>query len=362
MLDIYSRHRPYALLAAVVMVQVLMLAFQIKREHDVRLIRYWAVSLMTPVERAGTWMGSKVGGVWSGYVDLREAHRQNEQLKSQVDQLRIRNHELETQAGEAARLETLLNFRDAHPDAPMLAAQVIGASADPTSHTLFVNRGEHDHVRRNLPVITPDGVVGKIVEVFPSASQVLLINDKEGAVGALFFDSRTQGIVKGTGDSEPHMDYVSNDEKVQPGEEIVTSGMDRIFPKGFPIGVVESAAPGNPFQNIRVKTAVRLDRLEDVLILLSMQEIPFKHEQPAAAAAENQPQQQVAPATASPSSATGSPEPARKSAAPSAKPAPAHSAPPAAKPGSQNAAPSSTPATPAQPQGSADQPAPDASH
>lgn len=361
MLDVYSRHRPYALLAAVVMVQVLMLAFQIKREHDVRLIRYWAVALMTPVERVGAWSGSKVGGVWSGYVDLREAHHQNERLKSEVDQLRIQNHELEAQAGEAARLETLLNFRDAHPDAPMLAAQVIGASADPTSHTLFVNRGEHDHVRRNLAVITPDGVVGKIVEVFPSASQVLLINDKEGAVGALFFDSRTQGIVKGTGDPEPHMDYVSNDEKVQPGEEIVTSGMDRIFPKGFPIGVVETAAPGNPFQNIKVKPKVRLDRLEDVLILLSMQEIQFKHEQPAAAETENQPQQPAVPPSTSSAGAAGSSAPAKKSAAPPAKTAPAHSAPPAAKPEAQHSAPSPTPSS-ATPPAATDQPSPDASH
>lgn len=361
MLDVYSRHRPYALLAAVVMVQVLMLAFQIKREHDVRLIRYWAVALMTPVERIGAWTGSKIGGVWSGYVDLREAHQQNERLKSEVDQLRIQNHELGTQAGEAARLETLLNFHDAHPDVPMVAAQVIGASADPTSHTLFVNRGEHDRVRRNLAVITPDGVVGKIVEVFPSASQVLLINDKEGAVGALFFDSRTQGIVKGTGDPEPHMDYVSNDEKVQPGEEIVTSGMDRIFPKGFPIGVVETAAPGNPFQNIKVKPMVRLDRLEDVLILLSMQEIQFKHEQPAAAETESQSQQPGVPATTSSAGAAGGSAPTKKPAGSSAKAAPAHNALPAAKPETQNSAPSPAPSS-TPPPGATDQPSSDASH
>jgi rod shape-determining protein MreC len=206
-------------------------------------------------------------------------------------------------------------------------------------------------------------VVGKIVEVFPSASQVLLINDKEGAVGALFLDSRTQGIVKGTGDPEPHMDYVSNDEKVQPGEEIVTSGMDRIFPKGFPIGVVESAAPGNPFQTIRVKTAVRLDRLEDVLILLSMQEIPFKHEPPAAAATENQPQQPAAPAAGSETNAKSGSAPARKPAAAPTKTAPAtHSAPPPAKPESQNSAPTSAPPAASQPPDATAQPAPDESH
>ncbi|MGH9757663.1 MAG: rod shape-determining protein MreC, partial [Candidatus Acidiferrales bacterium] len=183
------------------------------------------------------------------------------------------NRELEAQAAEAQHLEILLNFHQAHPETPMLAAQVIGASADPISRTIVINCGERDHVRRNLAVITPDGVVGKIVEVLPSTSQVQLINDKDSGVGALFAVSRTQGVVKGSGGPDPRMEYVVNDEKVQPGELILTSGEDRIFPKGLPIGTVEKATPGNPFQTILVKPAVRLDRLEDVIVLLTMQEI-----------------------------------------------------------------------------------------
>src|SRR6202044_3947299 len=191
--------------------------------------------------------------------------------------LRIRNYELESHAAEAQRLSTLLNFHEAHTEASMLAAEVIGASADPTSHTLFINRGERDHLRRNMGVITPDGVVGKIVEVFPSTAQVLLINDKDSGVGALFASSRTHGVVKGSGDPEPHMEYVINDEKVTPGEAIVTSGEDHIFPKDLPIGTVLAANPGNPFQIIRVQTAARLDRLEDVIVLLGQQQLtPLK--------------------------------------------------------------------------------------
>ena len=274
--DIVSRHRPLALLAAVVLAQVLLLAFQIKREHDVRLIRYWAVTLLTPVERAGTWAFSNVGGVWSGYVGLRHTHAENQRLQSEVDHLQLHNRELESQASEAQRLAVLLNFHETHGEAPMLAAQVIDASADPSSHTLFINRGERDHVRRNLPVITPDGVVGKIVEVFPSTSQVLLINDKDSGVGALFASSRTHGVVKGSGDPDPRMDYVVNDEKVQPGDSVLTSGDDRIFPKGLLIGTVRDSAPANPFQIIHVKPATRFDRLEDVIVLLSQQELASK--------------------------------------------------------------------------------------
>jgi rod shape-determining protein MreC len=277
MLNVYSRHRSLALLVGVVFAQVLLLAFQIKRNRDVPLIRYWAADLVTPVGRVGTWTSSKIRGVWTGYIDLHGARLESARLQGELDELRLRNYELETAAGEAQRLQLLLNFREAHPEAPMLAAQVIGASADPTSHTLFINRGERDHVRRDMAVITPDGIVGKIVEVFSNdTAQVLLINDKESGVGALFADTRTHGVVKGTGDPLPIMDYIVNDEKVHAGEVILTSGEDRIFAKGLPIGVIKDASPSAPFQIIHVQPAVRLDRLEDVLILLSRQDVALK--------------------------------------------------------------------------------------
>lgn len=293
---IISRHRPLSLLAALVLAQVLLLAFQIKRENNVRLVRYWTVQTFTPVERAGTWSFSRIGGLWSGYIGLRNARTENARLQKELDDLRMRNRELESQAAEGQRLASLLNFRTAHPEASMLAAEVIGASADPTSHTLFINRGERDHVRRNLAVITPEGIVGKIVEVFPTSSQVLLINDRDSGVGALFAGTRTHGVVKGSGDPNPRMDYIVNDEKVQVGDKILTSGEDHIFPKDLPIGKVESAKASAPFQVISIAPAARLDRLEDVLILLTQQELtPKKTEEstapntPNPAAAKSQP-------------------------------------------------------------------------
>jgi rod shape-determining protein MreC len=276
MLGTFFRYRPLTLLVGVVLAQVLLLAFQIKRDRELRLIRYWAVELMAPVQRGGTWTFSKLGGVWTGYIGLRSARSENERLRRELDSLHLRNRELESQAAEAQRLGVLLNFRQGHSEASMLAAQVIGASADSSSHTLFINRGERDHVRRNLGVITPDGIVGKIVEVFPSAAQVQLIDDKDSGVGALLAETRTHGVVRGTGDPEPRMDYVVNDEKIHAGELILTSGEDRIFPKGLLIGSVGGTAPASPFQMIHVQPAARLDRLEDVLVLLSQQELTPK--------------------------------------------------------------------------------------
>jgi rod shape-determining protein MreC len=231
------------------------------------------VEALTPFERGGTWSFSKVGDVWDGYIALRGTRAENIRLHARVDQLQILNKQLESEAAEAQRLSTLLGFREAHQEAPMLAAQVIGASSDASSNTIFINRGQRDRVRANMAVITPDGIVGKIVEVLPSTAQVLLISDRDSGVGALLEDTRTHGVVKGSGDPDPRLDYVVNDEKVHSGEVILTSGEDRIFPKGLLIGSVSSAIPGNPFQAIRVRTAARLDRLEDVLVLLSQEEL-----------------------------------------------------------------------------------------
>jgi rod shape-determining protein MreC len=321
MIDTPFRQRPVFLLAAVVLAQVLLLAFQIKRDHDVRLIRYWAAAMVMPFERGGTDAVEHTGGFWSNYISLRGAHTENARLRAELDQLRLQNRELAGQAAEGQRLSAILNFREAHPETQMLAAQVIGASADPASHTLFLNRGDRDHVRRNMAVITPDGIVGKIVEVLPSTSQVLLINDKDSGAGALLADTRTHGVVKGGGDPDARLDYVINEEQVHPGEQVLTSGEDRIFPKDLLIGTVSMATEGNPFQNIHVKPAARLDRLEDVIILLAPQELKKTDSADAPGVSPNSPgivQKEPALATTPAAPAPAKSAPATKAPAPPA--------------------------------------------
>ena len=274
MLEIPSPRRPALLLAVVIAAQVLLLAIQIKRERNLRLVRVWTVELFTPLQRAGTLAIDKARHGWSSYIGLRHAREENDQLHAQVAELELRIQDLESRAAEADRLTVLLGFRQMHPNAPMLPARVIGASPVATSNTLYINRGEKSGVRRNMGVITPDGVVGKILEAYPDTSQVLLMTDRESGIGALLADSRTQGVVKGTNAPMPMLEYVLNGENVPVGERILTSGMDRIFPKDLPIGTVASAHPGNPLQVIQVRPAAHLERLEEVLVLLTTQ--PFE--------------------------------------------------------------------------------------
>lgn len=268
-----ARHRSLALLGIILLAQVLLLAAQIRRSADgrgdVRLVRVWAVWMVSPFQRAGAWTVDRISGAWRGYVDLRNLREENERLQNDLSQLKLRNQELESHAAEAMRLAALLEFEGAAASARMLAARVIGSGAvGGASRIIYINRGERDGVRRNLPVITPDGVIGKTVEVFAGTAQVLLLDDRDSGVGALLAGSRTQGVVRGQSEPWLLLEYVVNDEAVTSGQRILTSGQDRVFPKDLPIGTVMDAAPGTPFQRIRVKPAARLDRLEEVLVLL----------------------------------------------------------------------------------------------
>ncbi len=291
MIAIPSRHSSLALLAVVIVTQVLLLALNLYRERQVRLIRVWAVELISPVQRAGAWMTYGMQHGWQGYVGLRHATQENEALRADLGRLKIRNAELESRALEADRLAKLLNFHEAHANVSMTAAHVIGASPDSGSLVVYIDRGSRDGIRRDMGVITPDGVVGKILAVYPNSSQVLLIGDKESGVGALLGNTRTQGPVKGAGEFWLSMDYISNDAKVAVGEPVLTSGQDRIFPKDLPVGTVMDATPDRKtaFMKIRVKPAANLERLEEVLVLLTRQELDLKKEAESSPAAASPP-------------------------------------------------------------------------
>jgi rod shape-determining protein MreC len=246
---------------------------QIKRGDQVRLIRVWAVSVITPAQRAVSWSISKVQSGWRNYIGLRGSAQENASLREELNRLKLRNAELESRAAEADRLAALLGFRGSHPDVPMVVARVIGAAAAGASKTIYINRGEADGLRRNMGVITPEGVVGKVIDVYSDTAQVQLLTDKESGMGALLASSRTQSPVGGIGEPMLMMKYITNDEKVPIGERVMTSGLDRIFPKDLPVGTVASTKPGNPFQEIRIRPAARLDQLEEVIVLLSRQEL-----------------------------------------------------------------------------------------
>ena len=273
--NFFSRYRNASLLVLLLAAQVVGLGVQVKRKTEAggtRLIRVWVGSGITPIEKSLVHTGHGFRDVWRNYFYLRGVRRENRDLKAEVERLRIEQVRLREDAAQAHRLQALLAFKEQFIS-QTVAAQVIGTSGSDQQHVVFIDKGSDAGVKPDMAVITPDGIVGKVLLVSHSWAQVLLINDSSSGVGAILESSRLQGILQGTAAGETMLKYVMSDEKVSTGERVLTSGGDRIFPKGLPIGAVQQTNPGSDlFLNIRVKPAADLSRLEEVLVITKITE------------------------------------------------------------------------------------------
>ena len=265
-----SRYRNVTILAVMLFLQVLGLAVQVKRGgggESTRLIRSWTVGAVAPLEKAIIWAQGGSGNLWNNYVYLRGVRQENRDLKFEIERLRLEQVRLSDDAQQARRLQSLLGFKEQYI-AKTVAAQVIGSSGSEQSRSIYIDKGTGDGIEKDMPVITADGVVGKVLRTFHSTSQVLLINDQSSGVGGILDRSRLQGVVKGTSTGDLLLENVMTDESVGPGERVVTSGGDQIFPKGLTVGTVMKVSPGaDLFLNIRLKPAASMNRLEEVLVI-----------------------------------------------------------------------------------------------
>src|SRR5215813_4185797 len=168
MAAIFSRHKSLVLFVGVILFQVLLLAVQIKCDSQGRLIRIWMVGAVSFLERVGSYVFGSFRNTWRNYFVLRSTKKDNDDLRRENDALKLRLAQLEGKAAEADRLAALLHFRQSQADVPMVAARVIGGSAGPASQTIVLDHGEHDGIRKDMGVITPDGVVGKVIETYPN--------------------------------------------------------------------------------------------------------------------------------------------------------------------------------------------------
>jgi len=366
-MDVLGRYRNLIVLVGVLFAQVLGLAVQVKRTNDsesTRVIRIWAVGAVTPLEKALVWMQTSTGKIWHSYFYLRGVRAENRSLKAQIERMSLEQVRMSQDADQARRLQALLGFKEQFISQTM-AAQVIGGSGSEQSRVVFIDKGENDHLKRDMAVITADGIVGKVLNVYPSTSQVLLIDDQTSGVGAILDKTRLQGILRGTPSGEVVLEKVMSDETVPAGEQVLTSGGDGIFPKGLLVGKVTKVSMGNDlFLNIRVRPAADLSKLEEVLVVTRIDERQAQPDQSGTARAadilagrlptvppkpENAEKDAApspaAPRTAAPTTAGSDAKP--KAASPEASassgpPAVRKTAPPASSPGTSSGAGSGT--------------------
>ena len=272
----FSRYKNVLVLIAVLLAQVVGLAVQVRRPipgapetGQVRLIRYWVVSLISPPERWVHSMGGGLRGVWSNYAYLRGVRQQNQDLKAEVNRLRIEQAGLAEDARQGQRLQQLLSFKE-HYISTTQPAQVIGTAGSDVAHVLYIDKGSNDGLKPDMPVITPDGIVGKIRDVFPDTSQLLIISDQTSGAGVMLETSRIRGVLRGNSLGQPQIVNVAPDEQIKVGDRVLTSGGDGVFPRGLPVGVVERKVPDpdhDGYLALVVKPAANLTRLEEVLVI-----------------------------------------------------------------------------------------------
>ncbi len=262
-----NRYRNLAVLLAAILAQLALLAYQVKSNQDVRLIRVWAVGAVTPLARV-------IEAGRSGRLPLlpqllRAAGRARgkQAPQSRAGPAEMENQYLRAQLSTAENAKTLRIFQ-ASSQSKTVAAHVIGNTTD-TGADAVIDRGSSDGVEKGMAVITPEGIVGKVISVFPKSSIVLLITDPTFAAGVVSQKHHVHGTLKGgQGISAVTVEYVQNEENVDQGEWFLTSGEDRIFPRGIPVGQATAVRQGRNHKEIFVTPSGLQNGLEDVLIVI----------------------------------------------------------------------------------------------
>lgn len=269
MLEIHKRTG--YLFLAIMLAQVILVSAQVQSKSGVRVLQVAVLGVFSHLQAGTAGIVNGFRGIWADYVGLRGVHGENDALKRQVADLEVRLQQEHALAERSEKLQELLNLKT-QSAVPTLAAEVIAGNPDPLMRTITINRGSADGVQSDMAVIAPSGIVGRVLgPVVRHASRVQLIIDRNAAAGALIERTRTGGMVVGA-DADPplKMDLVSNLEDVRPGDTVIASGVDGIFPKGYLIGRIEHAdhASAGLYWTITVRPAVDFSSLEDVLVVM----------------------------------------------------------------------------------------------
>ncbi len=262
------RFRRYGILLAVLLVSLLLLTVQTRGGGTGRAGELVAIAV-TPVQSLLVRIHRGALGFWANYIDWKAARRENTVLRGENEQLRVMSlHAGETRE-ENARLRRLLALKSRLPLAT-LAGEVIGREAGGWVRSLTVNRGRGDGIAQQTPVIVPDGLVGRVVQVHRGAAVIQLLNDPASTVGAVVLRTRTAGLVEGDAGGTVRFKFMARDgSSVAPGDLVVTSGLGTLFPKGLPVGrVMKIEDKGSALFHFAVLApAVDFSRVEEVLLL-----------------------------------------------------------------------------------------------
>lgn len=267
MLSLLKRYRTFLIVTALLLYPFGSFLTTGRRGRDANVVDRVVIGLTAPVQRGLIGLIDGVKALVFGYIDLRQVRQENEELRTEVLQLRAAVHALGETRVENERLHTLLNYTEASPG-PDIAARVIGVNPVAKLLSVRINRGESDGVLRGMSVVTPDGIVGQVVRTTGGWADVALVTDAQSRVGVRVQRSRARGTAAGAGHGPLQMENMLRTEDIQEGDDIITSGTDGVYPPGLVVGKVthlEKTEHGM-FLGGDIVPAVDTTRLEEVLV------------------------------------------------------------------------------------------------
>lgn len=387
MLQLLKRYRELILVAVLLLVPLGVFFARSKRPVERSAVDRAVVWVTAPVEKAVAWAVTGVLRGWSGYVALRGAHDRAVELSRELNLLRVERQQLVQERAEAERLRKLLGFKETSPKRTYVGARVVGVKLSPTGlQLLVIDRGEDDGVVRLKPVVTADGVVGRVHTATANSAEVLALTDRNSSIAVRVDRTRARANVRGQGTTGAcKLDYALRSEDMVEGDLLVTSGTDAVFPRGLPVGKVRELRKGGNglFHDAAVSPDVDITRVEEVLVVTAWDEpveapeaapqkssptpasaakAPAPGAKPAATPPAPKPAAAAVPVKVTPAPAPGpaaQPAPRPPAPKPAASPKPKPAAPPAPKPAAPPAtAPAEAPANSAPAAGAAESLAP----
>jgi rod shape-determining protein MreC len=315
-LQLLKRYRELILVAVLLLVPLGVFFARAKKPAERSAVDRTVVWATAPIEKAVAWVVTGVLEGWNGYVALRGAHDRARELSRELNLLRVERQQRVQELAEAERLRKLLGFADASPERKYVGARVVGIQLSPSGlQLLVIDRGTADGVERDRPVVTADGVVGRVHAATAHSAEVLTLIDRNSSIAVRVDRTRARANVRGLGvPGACRLDYALRSEDVADGDLLVTSGTDGIFPRGIPVGKVSDPkkTAGGLFQEGAVVPGVNVTRVEEVLVITAFE----------ALAPEPVPAATTSPATTSPAAAPPAAAKGAPPAAPGAKKAP----------------------------------------
>ncbi len=273
MRDFFKRYRDGLIFSLLILSSLLVISHQARDQSDMTYLKKGGLAVAAPFQRGvkGSFRG--ISNLWSDYIYLIGVRKTNRELQGEVRHLRIEVQSLREELFRSGKIEEFVSYQ---VDTGLVgtAARVIGESPDPWTRIIIVDHGAENGILRGMPVVTPDGLVGRVIEVSSNNSVVRLLVDRASHVPVLVSRSRSRGILEGENSSTCRIKFLERTEDVQKGDIIITSGLGGVFPRGIEVGTVSVILKENYglYQYAQVVPSVPMGRLEDVLILTGSRE------------------------------------------------------------------------------------------